>query len=147
MHYMKKYSEEFLLYTDGRIQNLYLLLDKYNLKHRNTEHMMNPYNIDRKRWNATKILNDIKVVQGNIQKAIFNVEKYKNILDNMDQILPDTETLKARSNTLEGLALTTVDKFHIPATDAFAALALENARTKYQSKKGGKTKRKKRRVS
>ena len=145
MHYMTKYSEEFIQYTDGRINNLYRLIDKYNAKIKNTEHMMDPANINRKITNARKILVDLKVVQENIQQAIFKVEKYKNILDNnMKTIVSDDETLQAQSQTLQGLAYKTVKKYHIPATDPFAAQAIEHASANYKPKKGGKTKRKKR---
>jgi DNA repair ATPase RecN len=142
---MTKYSEEFIQYTDGRINNLYRLIDKYNAKIKNTEHMMDPANINRKITNARKILVDLKVVQENIQQAIFKVEKYKNILDNnMKTIVSDDETLQAQSQTLQGLAYKTVKKYHIPATDPFAAQAIEHASANYKPKKGGKTKRKKR---
>ena len=144
MHYMNKYSVEFIQYTVGRINNLYRLIEKYKARLKNTEHMMDPANINRKITNAVKILEQLQKVQNYIQQAIFNVERYINILDNMKKIPNDELVLQAQSQTLQGRALQTVYDFNIPATDPVAAQAIEHASAIYKPKKGDKTKRKKR---
>ena len=144
IYYLQRYSKDLIDYTDRRIKSLYMLIDNYNYsKKKHTEHVMSPFNINRRRHAAHQVLNDIKGVHDDIQKVIFNVEQYKNILDNMDSILPRAETLKARALTLDGLALNRIEEYNIPASDHHASLVIDAIREKYNKAKttGGKTKK------
>jgi len=142
MKYLLSQSKEFVDFTRRRTESIYRHVDDYNAKKKHTEHVMHPHNINVKRIFANETLRDIKEVQANLETAAFNVERYKNILDNMDMILPRAETLRERSNTLAGLCLTAIEDNAIIATDPVASAVIENARASFR--KGGKTKTKKR---